>query len=75
MSGCFFSYKTEVADCSNVQLVYLFCYNMTHPEEALRKLTKDKLVNLSFEYQSKFNSILANIDKVMGEIRNDFKNL
>ena len=60
---------------SNVQLVYLFCYNMTLPEEALRKLTKDELVNLSLEYQSKFNSTLANIDKDMGELRNDFKKL
>ena len=48
---------------------------MTLPEEALRKLTKDELVNLSLEYQSKFNSTLANIDKDMGELRNDFKKL
>ena len=40
---------------------------MTLPEEALRKLTKDE--------QSKFNSALANIDKDMGELRNDFKKL
>ena len=48
---------------------------MTLPEEALRKLTKDELVNLSLEYQSKFNSTLANIDKDMSELRNDFKKL
>ena len=45
---------------------------MTLPEEALRKLTKDELVNLSLEYQSKFNSTLANIHKDMGELRSDF---
>ena len=48
---------------------------MTLPEEALRKLTKDELVNLSLEYQSKFNSTLANIDKDTGELRKDFKKL
>ena len=42
---------------------------MTLPEEALRKLTKDELVNLSLEYQSKFSSILANVDKDIGELR------
>ena len=48
---------------------------MTLPKEPLRKLTKNKLVNLSLEYQSKFNSTLANTDKDMGELRNDFKKL
>ena len=48
---------------------------MTLPEKALRKLTKDELENLSLEYRSKFNSTLANIDKDMGELRNDFKKL
>ena len=48
---------------------------MTLPEEVLRKLTKDELVNLSLEYQSKFNSTLANIDKDKGELRKDFKKL
>ena len=35
---------------------------MTLPEEALRKLTKDGLINLSLEYQNKLKSTLANID-------------
>ena len=48
---------------------------MTLPEEALRKLTKDELVNLSLEYQSKLNLTLANIDKDVGELRNDLKKL
>ena len=48
---------------------------MTFPEEALRKLTKYELVNLSLEYQSKFNSTLANVDKDIGELRNNFKKL
>ena len=48
---------------------------MTFPEEVLRKLTKYELVNLSLEYQSKFNSTLANVDKDIGELRNNFKKL
>ena len=45
---------------------------MTISEESLRKLTSHELVNLSLEYQSKFDSNLANIDKDMGELRKDF---
>ena len=48
---------------------------MTLPEEALQKLTKYELVNLSLKCQNKFNSTLANIDKDMVELRNDFKSL
>ena len=48
---------------------------MILPDEALRKLTENELVNPSLEYQSKFNSTLANINKDMGELRNDFKKL
>ena len=48
---------------------------MTLPGEALRKLTKDELVNLSLDYQSKFNSTLANIENDMSELRKGFKKL
>ena len=48
---------------------------MALPEEALQRLTKNKLVNLSLEYQSKFDSSLANIDKDMAELRNNFKQI
>ena len=48
---------------------------MTLPEEALQKLTKYELVNLSLKCQNKFNSTLANINKDMVELRNDFKKL
>ena len=44
---------------------------MTLPEEALRKLTKDELFNMSLDYESKFNSTLANTDKDMGELEAD----
>ena len=42
-------------------------------EEALRKLTKDELVNLSLEYQNKFTSTLARIEGDIGNLRKDFK--
>ena len=41
-------------------------------EEALRKLTKDELVNLSLEYQNKFTSTLARIESDIGNLRKDF---
>ena len=42
-------------------------------EKALRKLTKDELVNLSLEYQNKFNSTLARIESKIGNLRKNFK--
>ena len=48
---------------------------MALPEQALQRLTKDELVNLTLEYQSKFNSSLANLDKDMAELRNNFKQI
>ena len=48
---------------------------MALPEQALQRLTKNELVNLTLEYQSKFNSSLANIDKDMAELRNNFKQI
>ena len=50
-----------------------FYFAETLPEEASGKLAKHKLADLSLEYQSKFNSTLANIDKHMGELRKDFE--
>ena len=50
-----------------------FYFAVTLPEEASGKLAKLKLVDRSLEYQSKFNSTLANIDKNMGELRKDFE--
>ena len=42
-------------------------------EEALPKLTKDELINLSLEYNHKFTSTLASSDKDIGNLRRDFK--
>ena len=44
-------------------------------EEALRKLTKDELVNLSLGYQNKFTSTLARIESDIGNLRKDFKKI
>ena len=41
-------------------------------EEALQALRKNKLINLPLEYQKKFNSTLANIDKDTGRLRKIF---
>ena len=42
-------------------------------EEALHKLTKDELVNLSLEYQNKFTSALARTESDIDNLRKDFK--
>ena len=41
-------------------------------EEALLKLTKDELVNLSLDYQNKFTSTLARIESDISNLRKDF---
>ena len=42
------------------------------PEEALQKLTKDKLVNLLLEYQNKFTLTLARIESDIGNLRKNY---
>ena len=44
-------------------------------EEALLKLTKDELVNLSLDYQNKFTSTLARIESDISNLRKDFKKI
>ena len=44
-------------------------------EEALRKLTKDELVNLSLEYQNKFTLTLARTESDTGNLREDLKKI
>lgn len=55
-----------------IQFAYLFCHNMALLEETSQKLTKDELVNLYSDYQSKLNS-MAKIDEDMGKLRKDFE--
>ena len=47
--------------------------NIYLSEEAIRKLTKDELVNLSLEYQNKSTSTLARIQSDIGNLRNHLK--
>ena len=42
------------------------------PEEALQKLTKDKLVNLLLEYQNKFTLTLDRIESDIGNLRKNY---
>ena len=55
-----------------IQFAYLFCHTMALLEETSQKLTKDELVNLYSDYQSKLNS-MAKIDEDMGKLRKDFE--
>ena len=48
---------------------------MSLSEAALRKLTKDEVIALTLEYQSKFDNTLSNINRELSELRNDFKKI
>ena len=47
---------------------------MSLSEVALTKLTKDEVIALTLEYQTKFDNTLSNINKELSKLRNDFKN-
>ena len=49
--------------------------NVYLSEEALRKVTKDELVNLPLEYQNKFTSTLASVNSNIGDLRKILKKL
>ena len=48
---------------------------MSLSEATLRKLTKDEVIALTFEYQAKFDNTLSNINKRLSGIRNNFKQI
>ena len=48
---------------------------MSHSEVALTKLTKDEVIALTLEYQTKFDNTLSNINKELSKLRNDFKKI
>ena len=48
---------------------------MSLSEVALSKLTKDKMIALTLEYQAKFDNTLLNINKELRELRNDLKKI
>ena len=48
---------------------------MAPSEFALKNLHKDEIINLSLDYQSKFNSTLAGIRKELSDFKKDFEQL
>ena len=46
---------------------------MSLSEAALRKLTKNEVITLTLEYQSKFDNTIFNINKELSQLRSDFK--
>ena len=48
---------------------------MAPSEFALKNLHKDEIINLSLDYQSKFNSTLAGIRKELSDFKKDIEQL
>ena len=48
---------------------------MAPSEFALKNLHKEEIINLSLDYQSKFNSTLAGIRKELSGFKKDFEQL
>ena len=48
---------------------------MALSETALKKLSKDEIINLALDYQSKFDSTLAGMRNELSDLKQDFENL
>ena len=48
---------------------------MTLTKAALKKMSKDDIITLALDYQDKFNSSLANINKDLRELKYKFEKL
>ena len=48
---------------------------MALSEAALKKLSKDEIVNLALDYQSKFDSTLAGISNELSDLKKTLRNL
>ena len=48
---------------------------MALSEAALKKLSKDEIINLALDYQSKFDSTLAGIWNELSDLKKDFEKL
>ena len=46
---------------------------MALSEAALEKLSKDEIVNLALDYQSKFDSTLAGISNELSDLKKDWE--
>ena len=48
---------------------------MALSEASLKKLSKEEVINLALDYQSKFDSTLAGIRNELSELKQDFQKL
>ena len=48
---------------------------MSLSQSALKKLSKDEVITLALEYQNKFDSTLANINKEISNVRQNYENM
>ena len=48
---------------------------MSLSQSALKKLSKDEVIALALEYQNKFDSTLANINKEISNVRQNYENM
>ena len=48
---------------------------MSLSESALKKLPKDEVIALALEYQNKFDSTLANINKEISDLRQNYEKM
>ena len=48
---------------------------MSHFESALKKLSRDEVIALALEYQRKFDSTLANINKKISDLRQNYEGM
>ena len=48
---------------------------MSLSQSALKKLSKDEVIALALEYQNKFDSTLANINKEISNLRQNYENM
>ena len=48
---------------------------MALSEAALKKLSKDEIINLALDYQNKFDSTLAGISNELSDLKKDFEKL
>ena len=46
---------------------------MSLSESVMKKLSKDKVIALTLEYQNKFDSILANINQEISDLRKNYE--
>ena len=69
-SGCTSSVRTEIAVVINLDLLIMALF-----DAALKKLSKDGIINLALDCQSEFNSILAGVRNELSDLKKSFEKL